>query len=780
MTVEVAVLLAILGVMALLFVTEKLPIEITAFSGLIVCLMLGYLRADEAFNGFGSPAVITMLGVFFLGAALHQTGVADLIGGRLERFAGGRPVRLVVMIMLVAALLSAFMNNIAAVAVLMPAVGSISRRSGISPGRLFMPLSFGAILGGTTTLVGTPPNIVAADILEQQGLEPFSLFDFTPIGLVLLVTGIIFMVTWGARLLPAAKHQETRGEGEGSSGLVRLYRTDEDLVSLRVPEGSALHGRTIRESRFGTELGAQVVTLIREGKRHAAPEPDEVIEVDDVLVLHGPKQRIEALLPIADVSVAAYPPSMLDGRPGNGEMQSATVRVGASVVGRSLADLDFRQRHGLVVLGIRRGGGLVSLDMGEMPLSAGDELLLLTTGRSGAPLPDEDFETRPLGASHLTRLEGRLFSLAVAPSSPTVGRSVADCGLEQAVGLNIVGLVRGPTRRFPVARDEVIQAGDRLLVITEPDRLKALLAMGQLQLDASQGGLSGELGSEDVGVFEVAVAPRSRAMGRTLTQLRFREKYGFNVLSLWREGRALAHHAGGITLRFGDGLLLQGPMNRLEVLASDPDFVVLDQSVQIPKRKSRAALSVGALLVMILMVVTGFQPIQVAAFTAGTLVLLGGALTMEEGYRAVEWRAIFLVACVLPLGGALTSTGAADLLASTVTSTLGPLGPHAVLAGFVILASLTSQALDGAPAVVLIAPIALRTVAELDISPYPVIMAISLAASAAYLTPFSHKANLLVMGPGGYRVIDFVRVGTPLTVLQLVLLVLLVPVLMPL
>jgi di/tricarboxylate transporter len=179
------------------------------------------------------------------------------------------------------------------------------------------------------------------------------------------------------------------------------------------------------------------------------------------------------------------------------------------------------------------------------------------------------------------------------------------------------------------------------------------------------------------------------------------------------------------------------------------------------------------------MVVTGFQPIHVAAFTAASLVVLFGALTMPEAYRAVEWRAIFLVAAVLPVGIAMERTGAALLLANAVTEIAGPLGPHAVLGSMVVLSSMLSQGLDGAPAVVLLTPVALRAASDLGIAMQPIMMGVAVAASAAFMTPFSHKANLLVMGAGGYRAIDYIKVGTPLTIFLLILMVLIIPMFFP-
>jgi di/tricarboxylate transporter len=185
------------------------------------------------------------------------------------------------------------------------------------------------------------------------------------------------------------------------------------------------------------------------------------------------------------------------------------------------------------------------------------------------------------------------------------------------------------------------------------------------------------------------------------------------------------------------------------------------------------------LLLMIGLVATGFQPIQVAAFTAATFVVLFGAITMEEAYRAVEWKAVFLVAAILPVGMAMERTGASLFIADAIIDFAGPFGPYVAMTGLFSLSSLLSQCLDGAPAVVLMAPVVMQSAAQLGLGPHTAMMGVSLAASAAFMTPFSHKANLIVMGPGGYRVADYLRVGTPLTIIVIILMVWLVPVFFP-
>ena len=245
MTLQIAALFALLGGMVYLFLTEKLPVDLTAFLGLVILVFAGYVKPSEAFQGFSSPAVITMLSVFILGAALLETGVADSIAVRIHRLVGDSEMRLIVTLMVVAGVLSAFMNNIAATAVLMPAVATLAPRAGLAPSRLFMPLAFGAILGGTTTLVGTPPNILAAQMLSDRGLEPFKLFDFTPMGVAILAPR-----AWstcspiGRKLLP---NREKSGLARaGTDDLMQVYQLESRLFSLRLPEDSPLDGADAR------------------------------------------------------------------------------------------------------------------------------------------------------------------------------------------------------------------------------------------------------------------------------------------------------------------------------------------------------------------------------------------------------------------------------------------------------------------------------------------------------------------------------------------------------
>ncbi|MDP7114595.1 MAG: SLC13 family permease, partial [Myxococcota bacterium] len=740
--------------------------------GLVFLTLGGYVQPSEAFTGFASPAVITMLSIFFVSGALLHTGVADMIGGRVRRVIGDREILLVLAIMAVGGVLSAFMNNVAAVAVLLPAVASIARKTGIAPSRLFMPLSFGAILGGTMTLVGTPPNILAGDLLRERGLEPFSLFDYTPIGAILLATGMLYMITVGRWLLPK---RNIAGRTKGGEDLSQVYHLQEAMFGIRVKKGSSLVGKTLADSRLGATLDAQVAGIVRDGHRRLAPGADTVLEAEDLLLVEGRHERVKEMFGVHGIEIAAVDEGVLS--EAWSDVRCAAIRVdeGSGLVDTSLRALHFREQFGVLVVGIRRDGELVGCDLPGTPLRVGDELLVMGSDAQvdalDLPATCKDC-ARPGGC--MSDLFGHVFLLRIHAGSTLAGMRIRDSQIAAAAGLTVVGIRRGESTLLAVGPDQKLRVGDELMVTGDPERVRTLLDLGdaQLQQDLTQTGIE----SDDVGIVEVTLAPRSRVEGKTLAEISFRENYGLQVLAIWRKGKPVHRALARRRLRFGDALLVQGSRRKIRLLGADPDYSVLSPSAQQVRRTKRAPVAVGALVVMILMVVTGFQPIHVAAFTAATLVVLFGAIRMEEAYRAVEWKAVFLVAAILPMGIALERTGAALLASDAVSAATGPYGPYAAMAGLFTLSSVLSQCLDGAPAVVMMTPVVIESAAQLAISPYALMMGVSLAASAAFMTPFSHKANLLVMGSGGYRTIDYLRVGTPLTIILLVLMVLLVPV----
>ncbi|NNE44850.1 MAG: SLC13 family permease [Gemmatimonadetes bacterium] len=775
MTVEIGFLIGLLVVMAYLFFTERLPIEITAFSGLLLLVFLGFIPTDKAFEGFSSPAVITMLSIFFLSAALQQTGVADYTGHKIYAVCGNREVPLMIAVMGVAALLSSVMNNVAATAVLLPAVASLARSSGVSPGRLFMPLSFGAVLGGTVTLVGTPPNIILADMMAQRGQLRLGFFELTPYGLILVAAGILYMVTIGRHMLP---QRESTGSVSRQSDLIQIYRLHSTLFSIRVPQGSGLDGSQLRHTTLRAALGVEVVGIVRGDRRRLAPEPDTILLAGDVLLVKGKASDVRELYRMQGSEFVEAVPEELAGASERVAGVVARLAEKSPLVGQTLRALNFRGRFGAIVIALRRDGHVIDTAIAGEPLRAGDELLALGTRAQLQEVEiQQHFEVSPMGPEVFRSLRGHLYVLSVPESSDLVGTTIGESRMGELVGLTISGILRGDDTLLGLEPEERILTGDRLLVTGSQERIKKLLELGDvdLQQDVAEESLT----AEGIGVVEATVAPRSSSAGKTLAEIRFREKYGVQVLAVWRDGELIHTQLAELKLRFGDALLMQGPWDRIRLLAEEPDFLVLSSTVSPPKSTRKAPLALGGLALMVGMILTGLQPVHVAAFAAATFVVLTRVITMEQAYRAVEWRVVFLIAAILPVGGAVESTGAATLLSQMVTDLAGPAGPYVVLAALAALSSMLSQTLDGSPAVVLLTPVAISVAEVMGVSPRPMMLGVGLAASAAFMTPFSHKAHLLVMGAGGYKMWDYLKVGTPLTLLTLGLIVLLVPWLTP-
>ncbi len=775
MTWQIGFLILLLVAMAYLFLTAKLPVDLTAFLGLAVLILGGYVGPTEAFSGFASPAVITMLAIFIISAALLYTGVADIVASKVYTLVGSKEIPLIITLMLVSGILSAFMNNIAATAVLMPAVAGIARRAGLPASRLMMPLAFGSILGGTTTMVGTPPNIVAATILSERGLEPFGLFEFTPIGALLLAAGVLFMITLGRRLLP--DRQTGPGEAE-IADLTHIYHLEERLFTIRIPKASALDRVTLAEANLSGALGIQVVSILRQGARNFVPTAETLLKGGDVLLVEGRLQDLEDIMRVGDVELRPTTTRQIP-RPMRGFTAiRAEVPEASRLVGKSPRDAHFRERYHVVIVGIERGERTLREGLASETLQAGDRIVALGARAELYKMQsDPDFRVTTLGLAALKSIESHISVIRVPSGSSLVGSTVGASRLGELVGVTIGAIIRGDVTRMAVSPDDVIEAGDGLLVACDPARVEDLVRIGDIQVDTRIN--QAVLESEDFGIVEVALAPRSAVVGKRLRDLEFRRRHGLQLLAVWRDGRSIYTGLPDLVFRLGDALLVQGPWERIRLLGSNPDFVVLSAEGLRPRRYKKAPLALGALLLMVALVVFGIQPIHVAAFISASLVLLFRTVTMEEAYRAIEWRTIFLVAAVLPVGFAMERTGAALLLVREVKDVIGPLGNYAILVALVLLASILSQALDGAPAVVLLAPVALETAAQLGMNPYAAMMGVSLAASAAFMTPFSHKANLLVMGAGGYRSIDYARVGSPLTVVVLGIVVALVPVFFP-
>ena len=290
----------------------------------------------------------------------------------------------------------------------------------------------------------------------------------------------------------------------------------------------------------------------------------------------------------------------------------------------------------------------------------------------------------------------------------------------------------------------------------------------------------GAFESERLSLMDATLDPRSSLAGKAVGELNFRERYGIELAGIWREGETLGAELGDERLQVGDALLMLGPRDRLELLSDDPDFLVLSDLGSKPPDTRRAPLAAFIMLGVVVSVMLGWAPISVAAVVGGTIMVLTGCLNMEQAYRAIDWRAIFLIAGMLPLGIAMQDTGAATYLADQVMRFLGDAGPWPVIVGLYILTAAATMIIPTAALVVLMSPIVMSAMNDMGFQPETAMMAVAMAASASFTSPISHPANILVMGPGGYRFVDYLKVGVPLTIVVFIAVMLLLPILWPL
>jgi di/tricarboxylate transporter len=778
MTADIAIVLGILAAAIVLFVTERIRVDVVALMVLVSLALAGLITPAEALSGFANLAVVTVWAVLILSAGLARTGVAALIGKPVLRFAGESEARLIALIMLLVGVLSGFMNDIGVAALMLPVVVDIARRTGRPPSRLLMPLAFAALLGGLNTLIGTPPNILVSEALRQYGLEPFHMFDYTPTGVVVMVAGIAFMVLVGRHLLPSRDIKDLTEEPQAAPG--EVFGLRERLFVVFLPPDSPLAGKTLAQSRLGAALGLNVLAILRSDGNRLAPGPAAFLRPGDRLLVEGRSDRLSELrgrrtLIIEDDHLAAE--RLLSAEV---EMAELALAPQSSLLGQSLEQIGFRGRFGVIVLAIQRGGGVVRTNLDELPLQRDDVLLIQATREQLDLLRTEsEFTLSRIDSAADYHLEDRLMAMRVPEDSSLVDRTLVESRLGDSFGLGVMGIIReGATQLMPAA-DERLAAGDLLLVKARPADLETLEGLQGLEPNGEAPPDLSELESEHVGLMEVALSPRTTLAGKTLRQILFRDKYGLSVLAIWRGGRAYRSNLRDMELRFGDALLLYGPRERLRVLGLEPDFLVLTEAGQETPRLNKAPLALLIMAAVLTPVILDVLPIAIAAVAGVVLMVLTGCLTMEEAYQAIEWKAVFLIAGMLPLGIAMEQTGAARFLAEGVVGLVGPLGPLAVMGGLFVLAALASQVMPNPAVAVLLAPIALNTASDLGISPYPLMMAVAVSASAAFLSPVGHSANVLVMGPGGYKFADYTKVGIPLTLVTLGVVLLVLPIFWP-
>jgi di/tricarboxylate transporter len=369
MTPQIAIVLVLLFAALVLFSTERIPIEVVSILLVMALVLTNTLTAAEAFAGFGNDIVITIAGLFILTGGLARTGVIDLVGRRLHRTAGDSEFRMVALIMFAAAFCAAVMKNTTTTAMFLPVVLGMAARKNISPSRVLMPLAFGAILGGTCTLIGTSTNLAVSGALPRYGMQPFTMFELTSVGVVIVAVGMFYMLLIGLRLLPHRRSAES---------LTEQYHIRQYMTEVIVLDDSPLIGKSLAEARLGEEFDLSVLGILRgEERARIAPNPAEQIKGDDLLLVQG---RVEDILKVkAEAGIEIKPDfelndSVLESK--DTELFEAMVPRGSDFIGRTLKRLNLRRRYGVVVLAIDRHGVDLLSKISRVRFRFGDVLLI--------------------------------------------------------------------------------------------------------------------------------------------------------------------------------------------------------------------------------------------------------------------------------------------------------------------------------------------------------------------------------------------------------------------
>jgi len=586
----ITITLLLLLVALVLFATEKLPVDIVGILLVIGLVLAQVLTAQEGLAGFGNDIIITIGGLFILVGGLVKTGIVDIIGRRLHKIAGDSEFLLTGLIMAAAALSASVLKNTTTTAMFLPVVLGLAAKAKIPPSKLLMPLAFGAILGGSCTLIGTSTNLAVSGAIQRYGQAPFSLFELTPVGIIMVGFGMIYMLFIGRKMLPS------RG---GEDSLADRYSIREYTSELLVLPGSRLVGKTLAESNISTDLELNVLGILRGDERLPARNYIR-IQMNDLLIVEG---KISDILRFKEEDVLEIKP-------------------------------DFK-------------------------------------------LNDTDFVC------------------------------------------------------------------------------------------------------ENIRLFEVMVMRDSSLVGQTLKSSRFRQKYDLTVLAINRHGEQFISKLSGVTLKFGDVLLVQGSRDEIEQLVGEGEMILLEDvsatSVRVDKRKWAVAGFLTFLGLSLSKIVTGYEiPLAICVLIGVMVLLATKTVRHTEMYSLIDFRLLVLIACMMSFGVAMEKTGTDIFLAGYIQYYGEQYGGTAVLAGFFLLTVALTQPMSNQAAALVVLPVAVKTAVALGLNPRTFIMAITYAASFSFITPLE-PACVLVYTPGGYRFMDFVKIGTILTIVVFAISIVMVP-----
>lgn len=580
--IDIVLTLGVTALALVSFLLEWLPADITAFSIMVLLMVLDLVSPQEGIAGFSNSATVTVMAMFILSAGIARTGALQQASNLLIKWGGKNYKQQIFALGLIVGPISGLINNTAVVSVFLPVIEDFCEQQRISPSKLLIPLSFATILGGTLTVVGTSTSVLASGLSYELGLGEFSIFQFTALGLVVFVVGLAYLTFVAPVLLPNRKAKDSFSQQYGLKDYV-----SEVVITPR----SSLVGQTLRGSQLQRRFDVDVLELIHNGSHFPQPLADKVLSAGDILLVRG-------------------------------------------------------GRHDLMK--IREGEGL--------------EIL-----------PDVQF--------------------------------------------------------------------------------------GQKSWQA-------DISSGEEGVAEALVLSNSNLVGSTLKDLRFRQRFNVTVLAIRRGQELVRDRMGKVPLKFGDLLLVQGPKQSLVGLQTSRDLLVLEQRDVETLRSDKTNLAIGIGLAVVLVAAFTPLPILVSALAGVMVMVLTGCLKPGELYQAVRWDVIFLLACLIPLGTAMTNSGATAWIAEQLVLAGGNLSGYWLLTLLFILTSILTGVLSNSASIILLLPIGVQVAQSLGLNPLTVIFVITFAASNSFMTPIGYQTNTMVYTAGGYRFLDFVKVGGPLSLLM--------------
>lgn len=582
--------LAVTLAAAVLFITEKLRVDLSAMCVLAALLIFQLITPEQALYGFANSATATVAAMFVLSSGLVRTGLVGWLARHLDKFAGKGEHRLIIVLSVAVALLSCFIINTATVALLIPVAIILSKTRKIAPSRILIPLSFASQFGGVCTLIGTSTNILVNSMAVGYGLAPFNFFEFTPLGIVLVIIGILYLAFFSKLLIPKRKSTDEQ---------IDKYRLAGYLSEMRITPGSSLIDKRWEKLKNKDLKNIDLIKIIR-GKKATWRAVSTKIREDDLLLLHG---NMEDLIKIKD----KY------------------------------------------------------------------------------------------------RLE---------------------------------------TKADTVIDDKKLQ-------------------------------------SDKIQLIEVLVPPSSRFIGQTLREADYIRRLGCMVLAIQRRGKILRDRLIDIEFDENDTLLLQCDKESITRLMKSKDFIVINELTDLYIRKDKVVPALIIFLIIILLSAFNIMPILIAALLGAIAMVVSRCITVEEAYSSIDWKVIFLLGGVLPLGLALEQTGTAALITDTLLQPLMNSDPRVLLAIFYITTATLTELMSNNASAVLLVPIALSAAEIMGVSARPFLIAITFAASTSFATPIGYQTNTMIYAPGGYKFSDFARIGIPLNIIFWIITVLLAPVLWP-